>query len=64
METKKYYMCSIAWEHEFGNNKYPPPVYKSLEELKKEHYCWESCGVTELEITSREVVPTNLIDEE
>lgn len=55
------YMCTIAYEDEFGWASRGTPVYSSLEDLKRDHTCWESCGVTEVTVSFKgETIPQNL----
>lgn len=55
------YMCTIAYEDEFGWASGGTPVYSSLEDLKRQHACWESCGVTEVAVSFKgEIIPQNL----
>jgi hypothetical protein len=55
------YMCLIDWQHELGEASGGTLVYASLEDLKRNHAMWESCGVAEVEVRLKaEVVPQNL----
>ncbi len=59
--TKKVYICSIDWEHELGEVTDHTKVYSSVEDLKRQHTCWKSCGITEVEVRFvREVEPQRL----
>ena len=44
------FMCMIDFEDELyraaGGNK----VYASIEDLKENHDCWESCGIVEVRV--------------
>ncbi len=55
------FMCQIDFEDELyrasGGNK----VYPSIEDLKEDHPCWESCGIVEVRVQYvRTVVEQNL----
>lgn len=55
----KLYVCSINWQHEIGEAadlEGKMPFYTSLEQLKKEHECWEECGITEVEVLPSKVI--------
>lgn len=45
------YMCSIAFDHELGEDPSGTRVYRSLEDLKRDHKCWNECGISVVEIT-------------
>ena len=53
-EVKKFYMCQIDWNHEIG--ACPVMLYESLEDLKKDHPCWKTCGVVEVEAKAKTVI--------
>lgn len=64
MGTKKVkvYMCMIDWQHEIGEAAGGNTVYASLNDLKKNHTCWEECGVVEVEVTHvRDIVPQDIV---
>lgn len=44
------YMCMIDFEDELGRASGGNPVYPSIEDLKRHHDCWESCGIVEVEV--------------
>lgn len=46
---KKYYLCGISFQHELGETD-EIGIYDSIEELKSKHYCWEECGIVELNV--------------
>ena len=59
------FMCQIDFEDELyraaGGNK----VYASIEDLKENHTCWESCGIVEVRVEYvRTVVEQNFHLEE
>jgi len=56
MKKKIGYMCSIDFDHELGEAPGGTEVYPSLDDLKKNHKHWKSCGVVKVEITKLEVV--------
>lgn len=48
--TKTVYMCAIDWQHELGEVSDYTKVYSTVEDLKKQHECWNSCGIVEVEV--------------
>jgi hypothetical protein len=55
------YMCMIDFEDELGEASGGNTVYPSVEDLKRHHDAWESCGIVEVKVTRvREVAPQNL----
>lgn len=44
------YMCQIDFEDELGMAAGGIPVYASVNDLKKHHDCWESCGIVEVRV--------------
>ena len=50
------YMCKIDWDHELGNAMDGNRVYATLEDLIREHDCWESCGIVRVKVTLSEVL--------
>jgi len=47
------YMCYIDYVYELGNASDGNKVYPSEEALKKEHECWEECGIVEVDRQTR-----------
>jgi len=47
-ESEKVYICGVAYQHEVGETDVT--VYPSVEYLKKEGVCWDSCGIVECEV--------------
>lgn len=45
---KKYYLCGVAFQHELGETD-EIGIYDVLEELKRNHDCWDKCGIVEIE---------------
>lgn len=55
------YMCMIDFEDELGAAAGGTPVYASVEDLKANHDCWESCGIVEVRVEYvRTIVEQNL----
>lgn len=55
------YMCMIDFECELGAAMDGNKVYPSIEDLKADHECWESCGIVEVRVQYvRTVVEQNL----
>jgi hypothetical protein len=51
-------MCTIDWEDERFQPMDGNRVYADIEDLKKDHECWNECGIVEVEVSFvREVVP-------
>lgn len=50
------YMCTIDYECELGNAAGGNVVYPSIEDLKKNHHCWEQCGIVEVRVMLGETV--------
>lgn len=44
------YMCMIDFEDELGIAAGGNIVYPSIEDLKANHDCWESCGIVEVRV--------------
>ena len=44
------YMCMIDFEDELGRAAGGNRVYSSVEDLKKNHDCWESCGIVKVRV--------------
>ena len=60
-ETRVGFMCMTDFDDELENAAGGNKVYPSLEDLKRNMSCWESCGVVEVTVTrGRVVVPQNL----
>lgn len=49
------YMCMIDWDYELGNAPDGNKIYPSIEALKKEHSCWEECGIVEVTVSFNKV---------
>lgn len=57
-ESKTLYSCETDWDWEIGEAsdlEGKMPLYSSIEELKENRSCWDSCGIVELEITFKKV---------
>jgi hypothetical protein len=50
------YMCLIEYEYEVGAASGGSMVYPSVDDLKKNHLCVDSCGVVEVEVRARRIV--------
>ena len=51
------YMCAVDFECELGAALGGNTVYPSIEDLKKNHECWEECGIVEVKVQFiREIV--------
>lgn len=50
------YMCPIDFQWELGEAAGGTVIYASIEDLKKNHTCWEECGIIEVEVTNTKVV--------
>lgn len=50
------FMCKIDWEDErfapYDGNK----LYGSVESLKREHSCWERCGIVEVTVSFSRII--------
>ena len=44
------FMCMIDFECELYNASGGSKVYSSIEDLKANHDCWESCGIVEVRV--------------
>lgn len=44
------FMCQIDFEDELYNAAGGCKVYASIEDLKENHSCWESCGIVEVRV--------------
>lgn len=44
------YMCSVDWECELGAASGGNRVFPSVEDLKRNHKCWEGCGIVEVKV--------------
>lgn len=44
------YMCMIDFEDELYRAAGGNIVYPSIEDLKENHDCWESCGIVEVRV--------------
>lgn len=44
------YMCMIDFDNELGRAAGGNPVYSSVEDLKENHDCWESCGIVKVRV--------------
>ena len=44
------YMCKIDFDNELGRAAGGLPVYSSIEDLKENHDCWESCGIVKVRV--------------
>jgi hypothetical protein len=56
--TIKGYICNTGWDFELGE-ALSVEVYSSIEALKEESKCWETCGITEIEIKfSKQISPS------
>ena len=44
------FMCMIDFEDELYRAKGGNKVYPSIEDLKEDHDCWESCGIVEVRV--------------
>lgn len=49
-------MCQIDFDHELGEALYGSTVYSSVEDLKKNHECWESCGIVEVSVSLTKII--------
>ena len=47
-ETKKAYMCGVAWQHEIGNTDVT--IWPSKESLERNNKCSDECGIVEVEV--------------
>lgn len=43
-------MCAIDWQHELGEVPDYTKVYSTIEDHKRQHKCWASCGIVEVEV--------------
>lgn len=50
------YMCMIDFEDELGRASGGSKVYASIEDLKENHSCWQSCGIVEVEVVFRKTI--------
>lgn len=55
-EPVKGYMCQIAWDHETFDPSDGNRVYASIDDLKKDHTCWEKCGIVQVEVREIAVI--------
>lgn len=44
------FMCQIDFEDELYRAAGGSRVYASIEDLKENHPCWESCGIVEVQV--------------
>lgn len=44
------YMCKIDWDWEIGAASGGNTVYPSIDDLKRNHSCWEECGIVEVKV--------------
>lgn len=44
------YMCAIDWSCELGAAMGGNTVYPSVDDLKRNHECWEDCGIVEVKV--------------
>lgn len=50
------YMCMIEFEDEMGMASGGVRVYPSLEDLKENHDCWQSCGIVKVKVSLVETI--------
>lgn len=50
------YMCAIDWEYELGAASKGNRIFPSVDALKRNHACWESCGIVEVRVSFGKVV--------
>jgi hypothetical protein len=62
------YVCGVDWLYEIGEAadiEGKMPFYSSLEELKADRSCWDSCGIVEIQVDfSRWIEPQKLFSDE
>lgn len=57
--NKKFYTCTTSWEND---PKFK--VYESIQDLKKNEYCWSECGIYEVSLSvTRCIVEPNTLFE-
>jgi len=56
MSDKYGYMCQTDWDWEIGEALGGTEVYCSVEDLRRERRCVESCGVVKVRVELVEVV--------
>jgi hypothetical protein len=44
------YMCKTSFEYELGAASGGNTIYPSIEDMKRNHDCWESCGIVEVKV--------------
>lgn len=57
------YMCAVDFECELGAASGGNTVHPSVEDLKKGHECWESCGIVEVRVTYSKTIHTGYLDD-
>jgi hypothetical protein len=55
-EVKTGYMCQTDWNWELGEALGGTTIYPTIEDLKTERKCTDSCGVVKVKIELIEVV--------
>ena len=56
MKLRIMYACSTCWLHDPDFR-----VYASVERLKDNCYCWEECGIVEVEVKRvKDITPCKL----
>ena len=50
------YMCKIDWDWELGHAMGGNRIFPDVDDLKKEHPCWENCGIVKVKIALEETV--------
>ncbi len=56
MEVRTGYMDKVDFEHELGEALGGNKVYSSLEDLRRQKPCTDSCGIVRVEVRAVEVV--------
>ncbi|AXQ68936.1 hypothetical protein HOU00_gp189 [Caulobacter phage CcrPW] len=60
-ETRVGFMCMTDFDDELENAAGGNKVYPSMEDLKSNASCWDTCGVVRVTVVREEVVvPQNL----
>ena len=50
------YVCKVAHDNELGLASSGCTVYPTIEDLKENHPCWESCGIVKVRVEFIEVI--------